>query len=214
METMHLIRQRLGIGLLIWTMVGAAGSARAQQAHSQDGRTMKQLDTATFAGGCFWCMEPPFEKLNGVRSVTSGYTGGTEPNPSYEQVSSGKTGHAESIQIRYDPAAVTYEQLLDVFWMNVDPTTPNAQFADHGTQYRTAIFYHNEAQQRLAEASKAKLARSGKFQAPIVTEIVPASTFYPAEDYHQDYYKKNPLRYKLYRVGSGRDRYLHEQWGK
>ena len=168
---------------------------------------------ATFAGGCFWCMEPPFEKLKGVLSVTAGYTGGTEPHPTYEQVSSGKTGHAESIQVVYDPSAISYEQLLDVFWMNVDPTTPNAQFADHGRQYRTAIFYHPEEQRRLAEVSKAHLERSGKFTSPIVTEVTSASTFYPAEEYHQDYYKKNAIRYQLYRVGSGRDRYLKKLWG-
>ena len=171
-----------------------------------------KLDTATFAGGCFWCMEPPFEKLEGVVSVTSGYTGGTEPNPTYEQVSSGKSGHAEAVQIVYDSSKVSYERLLEVFWMNVDPTTPNAQFADHGSQYRTAIFYHDEEQRRLAEASKEALAHSGKFDKPLVTEITPASTFYPAEDYHQDYYKKNPLRYKLYRAGSGREGYLQKVW--
>ena len=174
------------------------------------GRTEK----ATFAGGCFWCMEPPFEKLNGVLSVTSGYTGGTENDPTYEQVSSGKTGHAESVEIVYDPSTISYEQLLEVFWMNIDPTTPDQQFADRGRQYRSAIFYHNEAQKRLAEASKARLERSGKFKTPIVTAIAPASNFYPAEEYHQDFYKKNPLRYMFYRFGSGRDHYLKETWGK
>ncbi len=168
---------------------------------------------ATFAGGCFWCMEGPFEQLEGVRSVTSGYTGGMEKNPTYEQVSSGRTGHAEAVQIVYDPSKISYQTLLDVFWRQIDPTTPNAQFADHGTQYRTAVFYHTDEQQRLAAASKERLAASGTFEKPIVTEIVPASEFYPAEDYHQDYYKKNPLRYTLYRVGSGRDRYLKETWG-
>ena len=195
-------------------MVSQRPAAFAKEGVSIGGTQMPQRATATFAGGCFWCMEPPFEKLEGVMSVTSGYTGGTESNPTYEQVSSGMTGYAEAIQVVYDPARVRYDQLLDVFWMNIDPTTSNAQFADHGKQYRTAIFYHNEEQQRLAKTSKAKLERSGKFKAPIVTEIVSASAFYPAEDYHQDYYKKNPLRYKLYRIGSGRDRYLHETWGK
>ena len=173
----------------------------------------KERGIATFAGGCFWCMEPPFEKLDGVFSVTSGYTGGTEPNPTYEQVSSGKTGHAESVQVVYDPSKISYQQLLDVFWMNVDPTTPNAQFADHGSQYRSAIFYHTEEQQRLAEVSKDALQRSGKFDKPIVTQIVPATAFYPAEEYHQDYYKKNAIRYKLYRIGSGRDGFLRRLWG-
>jgi len=169
--------------------------------------------TATFAGGCFWCMEAAFEPVPGVRAVVSGYTGGTRPNPTYEEVCSGTTGHAESIQVTYDPSTITYAQLLEVLWRNIDPTTPNGQFADHGTQYRTAIFYHTEEEKRLALESKRQLERSGKFAQPIVTEIVPASTFYPAEDYHQDYYKKNPLRYKFYRIGSGREAYLNKTWG-
>jgi len=169
--------------------------------------------TATFAGGCFWCMEPPFEALDGVISVTSGYTGGDQPDPTYEEVSSGRTGHAESVQVAYDPSKVSYEKLLDVFWHNVDPTTPDAQFCDHGTQYRTAIFYHDETQHRLAEASKRALDDSDQLAAPIVTEIVAATTFYPAEEYHQDYYKKNPVRYNLYRSGCGRDRELKRIWG-
>ena len=176
--------------------------------------TTQPAATATFAGGCFWCMEPPFEKLDGVASVVSGYTGGTEPHPTYEQVSSGKTGHAEAVQVTYDPSKVSYQRLLDVFWMNIDPTMPDGQFADHGRQYRTAIFCHTEEQQRLAEASKQQLERSGKFQAPIVTEIAPASAFYPAEEYHQDYYKKSPFRYHLYRIGSGREGYLKKTWGE
>ena len=176
-------------------------------------RAGKTAQTATFAGGCFWCTEAAFEPLGGVVSVTSGYTGGTKPNPTYEEVSSGTTGHAESVQIVYDPSTISYEQLLDVFWRNIDPTTPNQQFADKGTQYRSAIFYHDEEQRRAAEASKQQLAKSGKFAAPIVTEITPASTFYPAEDYHQDYYKKNPLRYHLYKIGSGRAGYLKRVWG-
>lgn len=171
-------------------------------------------EKATFAGGCFWCMEPPFEQLKGVVSVTSGYTGGTKVNPTYEEVSSGATGHTEAVEVAYDPSQITYQELLEVFWRNVDPTTPDAQFADHGAQYRTAVFYHNESQKRLAEASKEKLAKSGKFAKPIVTEVEPASTFYPAEDYHQDYYKKNPLRYKAYRFGSGRETFLERIWGK
>ncbi|MBI3320788.1 MAG: peptide-methionine (S)-S-oxide reductase MsrA [Candidatus Omnitrophica bacterium] len=190
------------------------GQTRAEETmNNATGAEARRRAVATFAGGCFWCMEPPFEKLEGVLSVTAGYAGGTEPHPTYEAVSSGKTGYAESVEIVYDPAQISYEQLVEVFWMNIDPTTPNQQFADKGRQYRTAIFYHTEEQQRLAEASKAKLGRSGKFQAPIVTDIVPATPFYPAEEYHQDYSKKHPLQYKLYRIGSGREGYLQRLWG-
>jgi peptide methionine sulfoxide reductase msrA/msrB len=170
--------------------------------------------TATFAGGCFWCMEGPFEKLKGVVSVTSGYTGGQKKNPTYEQVSSGTTGHAESVQIVYDPGMIGYERLLDVFWRNIDPLTANAQFCDHGPQYRSAIFYHDEAQKAAALESKKAIEASGRFSRPIVTEIVPASTFYPAEEYHQDFYKRNPVRYLTYRSGCGRDRRLKELWGE
>jgi peptide-methionine (S)-S-oxide reductase len=166
---------------------------------------------ATFAGGCFWCMEPPFEKIPGVASVTSGYTGGQNVNPSYEEVSAGGTGHAESVDIVYEPAKVTYSQLLDVFWHNVDPTQGDGQFCDHGRQYRTAIFYHDAEQKRLAEESKEKV--QARLPKPVVTEIVAASRFYPAEEYHQDFYKKNPVRYYTYRAGCGRDRRLKELWG-
>jgi peptide-methionine (S)-S-oxide reductase len=176
--------------------------------------TKKQLKTARFAGGCFWCMEPPFDKLEGVISTTVGYCGGREVNPTYKQVSSGETGHAEAIEITYDPDLISYSELLDVFWRSIDPTQKNGQFADIGPQYRTAIFYHDEEQKRLAEVSKADMAKSGRFNKEIVTEIVPATTFYRAEEYHQDYYKKNPIRYKLYRYGSGRDDYLTRKWGK
>lgn len=168
---------------------------------------------ATFAGGCFWCMEPPFDKLDGVISTTSGYTGGTKINPTYQEVSAGATGHAEAVQVEYDPKRVRYEKLLDVFWHNVDPTQKDGQFCDHGRQYRTAIFVHDAEQKRLADASKAALAKSKPFKGDIVTEIVPATTFYPAEEYHQDYYMKNPLRYKLYRTSCGRDARLKEVWG-
>lgn len=170
------------------------------------------FERATFAGGCFWCMEPPFDKLPGVISTTSGYTGGSQPDPTYEQVSSGKTGHAEAVQIVYDPSVITYEKLLEVFWKNINPTQKNGQFVDIGPQYRPAIFYHNESQKKLAELSKKQLQDSGKFRQPIAAEIVPAGHFYPAEEYHQDYYLKNPLRYKFYRSGSGRDRYLESVW--
>ena len=166
---------------------------------------------ATFAGGCFWCMEPPFDKLDGVISTISGYAGGKKKNPTYEEVSAGNTGHAEVVQVTYDPKKITYEKLLEVFWRNVDPLTPNRQFCDVGSQYRTAIFYHDETQKRLAEESKKALSK--RFKEPIVTEIVAASEFYPAEDYHQDYYTKNPLRYKYYRYNCGRDQRLEALWG-
>ncbi len=166
---------------------------------------------ATFAGGCFWCMEPPFDKLPGVLSTTSGYTGGSTTAPTYEQVSAGRTGHAEVVEIVYDPGKVTYAQLLEVFWRNVDPLTANAQFCDVGSQYRAAIFVHDETQRRLAEESKRAVAQTlGK---DVVTEIVPAAKFWPAEDYHQDFYKKNPIRYNLYRAGCGRDQRLEAIWG-
>jgi len=171
-------------------------------------------EMAIFAGGCFWCMEPPFEKQPGVLSVTSGYTGGQKLNPTYHEVSTGGTGHTEAIKIIFDPAQISYPQLLDILWMNIDPTDGNGQFVDRGNQYRSAVFYLNEEQRLLAEASKQALGKSGRFNRPIVTEIVAASTFYPAEDYHQDYYKKNPLRYKFYRYNSGRDRFLDQEWGE
>jgi peptide-methionine (S)-S-oxide reductase len=166
---------------------------------------------ATFAGGCFWCMEPPYDELGGVISTISGYIGGTKKNPTYEEVSGGSTGHTEAVQITYDPTKISYEKLLDVFWRNIDPLTANAQFCDSGSQYRSAIFYHDEAQKNLAEASKKRL--QSRFKQPIVTEIVRATEFYPAEDYHQDYYKKNPIRYKVYRYGCGRDQRLQTLWG-
>ena len=168
---------------------------------------------AIFAGGCFWCMEPPFEALPGVLAVISGYTGGRTSNPSYEEVSSGTTGHAEAVRIVYDPSKVSFEKLLDVFWHNIDPLTLDQQFCDKGTQYRSAIFYRDEAQRQAAEASKDALVASGRFKTGVVTSIVPAKVFYPAEDYHQDYYKHNPLRYKYYRHGCGRDERLEELWG-
>jgi peptide-methionine (S)-S-oxide reductase len=158
-------------------------------------------------------MEPPFDKLDGVISTTSGYTGGIKPRPTYEEVSAGITGHAEAVQVLYDPAKVGYEKLLQVFWHNVDPLTADAQFCDHGSQYRTAVFYHDGEQKRLAETSKAGLEKSGRFKQPIVTQIVPAGPFFAAEGYHQDYYKKNPLRYKVYRWNCGRDARLKELWG-
>lgn len=168
---------------------------------------------ATFAGGCFWCMEPPYDKLPGVSATISGYTGGRKENPTYAEVSSGATGHAEAVQVVYDPKKVSYEKLLAVFWVNVDPTVRDRQFCDSGNQYRTAIFYHTEEQRKAAEASKAAIEKTKPFAQPIVTPIVMASTFYPAEDYHQDFYQKNPVRYQLYRTGCGRDARLKELWG-
>lgn len=198
-KTFALFAALLALGLL-------AGPAAAQG-------TRKGLAKATFAGGCFWCMEPPYDKLPGVVSTTSGYIGGTKKNPTYEQVSAGGTGHAEAVQVVYDPSKVSYAKLLEVFWRNVDPLTPDAQFCDHGDQYRTAIFVHDAEQKRLAEESKARVQK--KFlERKVVTEIVPASTFYPAEEYHQDYYEKNPIRYKFYRTSCGRDARLEELWGK
>jgi peptide-methionine (S)-S-oxide reductase len=173
-----------------------------------------QLSTATFAGGCFWCMQPPFDRLDGVISTTAGYTGGHTKNPTYDEVESGSTGHTEAIQITYDPKKISYAKLLDVFWHNIDPLMPNGQFCDLGTQYRSAVFYHNDEQKRLAEESKKVLEASGRFHKPVVTEIVPASEFYPAEDYHQEYYRKNPVRYHYYRYRCGRDQRLEELWGK
>jgi peptide-methionine (S)-S-oxide reductase len=180
-----------------------------QVVHADPPRT----ESATFAGGCFWCMVPPFKNLPGVLSVTSGYTGGHVPNPTYEQVSAGDTGHAESVEVVYDPARVDYPKLLEVYWHNIDPTTPARQFCDSGDQYRTAIFYRGEAQQQQALASRDALAKSGVLKGPIVTQIVAAGPFYPAEQYHQDYYLKNELHYKIYREACGRDRQLKALYG-
>jgi peptide-methionine (S)-S-oxide reductase len=169
---------------------------------------------AYFAGGCFWCMEEVFEKVEGVLSATSGYMGGTVSNPTYEEVSAGRTGHAESVEVVYDPAKVSYPKLLDAFWRNVDPITPNAQFCDHGNQYRSAIFFQTEDEKRASETSKQAIEQSKRFKEPIVTQIVLAPQFYPAEEYHQDFYKKNPIRYKLYKYNCGRAQRLEELWGK
>jgi len=199
------------VSLLVLSLTGAiraeqsAGAAKAQDS---------DYETATFAGGCFWCIQPPFDKLEGVVSTTVGYTGGTEKDPTYEQVSYGKTGHAESIEIIYDPKKVTYEELLEVLWMNINPTDSGGQFVDRGMQYRPAIFYHGDAQKKAAEASKAKLDKSGRFDKPVVVEIVEAEEFYPAEDYHLNFYQKSPVRYKTYRWGSGRDQFIEKYWGE
>ena len=167
-----------------------------------------QYETATFSGGCFWCMQPPFDNLEGVVSTTVGYTGGTEKDPNYHQVCHGMTGHLESVQIIFDPDLISYEKLLDVFWLNVDPTDDGGQFIDRGRHYKTAIFYHDEKQRETAEESKSKLAETGRYKAPIVTEIRPAMEFYPAEEYHQNYYEKNPIGYSTYKLGSGREGYI------
>ena len=174
---------------------------------------MKNQETATFAGGCFWCMESPFDKLPGVVAVTVGYTGGAVKNPTYEQVSAGGTGHAEAVQIVYNPSEIGYEKLLDVFWHNTDPTVKDRQFCDVGSQYRPGIFYHGEEQRLLALRSKEALEKTKPFKEPILTEVTAAGEFYPAEEYHQHYYRKNPIRYKYYRSGCGRDRRLKELWG-
>jgi len=171
------------------------------------------LARATFAAGCFWCVEPPFDKVPGVVSTTSGYAGGRVKNPTYEQVSGGSTGHAEVVQVAFDPARVSYAQLVEIFWRNVDPTDPGGQFCDRGSQYRSAIFYEGEAQKRAALESKRALEASGRLKKPIVTEIVPLEAFYPAEDYHQDFCRKSPVRYNAYRAGCGRDQRLKELWG-
>lgn len=193
--------------------LAAISQAQAPKAAAKPGANATGYAKATFAGGCFWCMEPPYDKLDGVISTKSGYTGGQKKNPTYEEVSSGRTGHAEAVEVVYDPKKIGYEKLLEVFWRNVDPTVKDQQFCDVGSQYRTGIFYHDEEQKRLAEASKAALEKNKPFKGPIVTEITRATEFYPAEDYHQDYYLKNPVRYKFYRSGCGRDNRLKQLWG-
>jgi peptide-methionine (S)-S-oxide reductase len=201
------------ISLIVAGIAVYAVTAGNEPVRKQTVQPTGKLEKATFAGGCFWCMEPPFEKLPGVVSVTSGYTGGQVKNPTYEEVSAGGTGHAEAVQIVYNPAKIGYAKLLEVFWHNVDPTVKDRQFCDTGNQYRTAIFYHSEDQRRLALSSKEGLEKYKPFKGSIVTEIVPAGTFYPAEEYHQHYYRKNPIRYKFYRTSCGRDSRLTELWG-
>lgn len=195
------------------------GSARAQGAPKKPAAAQAPAATAErgealFAGGCFWCVETAFEGVPGISKVISGFTGGTKLNPSYDEVSSGSTGHAEAVQVLYDPKIITYAKLLDIFWHNIDPLQKDGQFCDHGTQYRSGVFYLDEAQKKAAEASKAAIEKSKQLPGPIVTEITKGGTFYPAEEYHQDFYKKDPVRYKSYRTGCGRDRRLQELWGK
>ena len=194
------------LGLSVWLVMSMSGPTLSQ---GPEGNFAK----ATFAGGCFWCMEHPFDELDGVVSTTSGYTGGHKVDPTYPEVSAGGTGHTEAVQIEYDPTKVTYEELLKVYWRNVDPTTPDAQFCDHGNQYRPEIFYHTEEQKQLAEASRTHIEKTKTFPEPIVIEITQGTTFYPAEDFHQNYYQTNPLRYKFYRLACGRDSRLAELWG-
>jgi peptide methionine sulfoxide reductase msrA/msrB len=204
----------IGLGLTVAflapfavVLTGGKSTAHAESA-------AQALEVATFAGGCFWCVEADFDKVPGVEKTISGYTGGDVKNPSYKQVSRGGTGHLESVEVHYDPERISYERLLDAFWRMINPTDAGGQFVDRGHQYSTAIFYHNEAQRRAAEQSKAALAASGRYDKPIVTPILPAETFYPAEDYHQDYHQKSSLRYKFYRYRSGRDQYLEKTWGE
>lgn len=194
--------------------VSAAGELSAgTSANASSGPSSGSMGIATFAGGCFWCTEADFDKVAGVISTTSGYIGGKVANPTYKQVSSGKTGHIEAVQVRFDPSKTDFAKLLAAFWPTIDPLTPNRQFCDSGPQYRSAIFYHDGEQKRRAETSKAELEASRRFAQPVVTEILPATEFYPAEEYHQDYYLKNPVRYKFYRSNCGRDTRLAEVWG-
>ncbi len=200
------------IGLAAVFATGTAHSAPRKD--SPMAEKTGETKTATFAGGCFWCVESDFEKVDGVIEAVSGYTGGRVENPTYEQVSSGDTGHLEAVQVVYDPSKIGYEELLDVFWRHVDPTDPGGQFVDRGGQYGTAVFYHDEEQKRLAEASKKALEASGRFEKPVVTPILKAGPFYRAEDYHQDYYKEHAIRYKFYRWNSGRDQFLEKIWDR
>jgi len=206
-----MMKNRIIPSLFLGAMLLFTMSAAAKDGSPAIGE--RQLGKATFAGGCFWCMEEVFEAVDGVLSATSGYMGGHKRNPSYEEVSAGGTGHAESVEVVYDPAKVTYSKLLEVYWRNIDPTDPRGQFCDKGTQYRPAIFYQDETQQRLAVESKNAVEKSKPFRGPILTEIVPASQFYPAEEYHQNFSQRNPIRYKFYKFNCGRAQRLQELWG-
>jgi len=200
---------------LLWIVVAALAAPSLSIAQAQPKPSAKTASTkATFAGGCFWCMEEAFDKVPGVISTTSGYMGGHVKNPTYEQVSTAQTGHAEVVQVEFDPAKTSYEKLVAIFWRNIDPTQRDAQFCDHGSQYRSGIFYHDEEQKRIAEASRAALQKNKPFRGEIVTEVTKAPEFYPAEDYHQDYHIKNPVRYKFYKTGCGREARLQQLWGK
>jgi peptide-methionine (S)-S-oxide reductase len=199
--------------LLVGSLLGLAAMAMASAQTAAPPGATGQRAVATFAGGCFWCVEADFDKVKGVISTTSGYIGGHTANPTYKQVSGGATGHAEAVEIVYDPAVVSYEKLLRHFWRNIDPLAKDRQFCDAGTEYRSAIFVHDDAQRRLAEASKKEIEQSGRLKGPIQTQIVAATQFYKAEDYHQDFYLKNATKYKFYRFNCGRDRRLEELWG-
>ncbi len=204
----------LSIGMLLSILaISVCRSEGGDKEKESIAMNNSKYEKATFAGGCFWCMEPPFENLEGVVDVVPGYTGGKKDNPTYEEVSRGTTGHLEAVQITYDPAKISYEKLVEVFWTQIDPTDQGGQFVDRGSQYGTAIFYHNDEQKKIAETSKAELARSGKYDSPIVTQIREYSRFYEAEDYHQDFYKKSPARYKSYKFFSGREQFLKRIWG-
>jgi peptide-methionine (S)-S-oxide reductase len=198
---------------LLLSLPVAAGAAAATDGDGKTTTSGGPTASAIFAGGCFWCMEQPFDELDGVLSTTSGYIGGRTPSPTYSQISAGDTGHAEAVKVVYDPAKIGYDRLLEVFWRNVDPLDAGGQFCDRGDQYRTAVFYTTEEQRQAAERSKQDLTASGRFDEPIVTPIVEADKFYTAEDYHQDYYMTNPVRYKFYRYRCGRDERLREVWG-
>jgi peptide methionine sulfoxide reductase msrA/msrB len=215
MKTILVFAIVLLAGMFLIRFADSKSNAMEEQAKGRPApENQSNLQTATFAGGCFWCTQADFEKVPGVVKVVAGYTGGHQENPTYQEVSAGGTGHVEAVQVTYDPAKVSYKQLLDYFWRHVDPTDPNGQFVDRGSQYRSVIFYHDKEQKREAEESKQELEKSGPFTKPIVTQILPFTKFYPAEEYHQDYYKKNPVRYKFYRWNSGRDQFLTRVWGK
>jgi peptide methionine sulfoxide reductase msrA/msrB len=212
MKTIIIFGMTILIGAVLFGFQPTKNQTQAEAMAMDKKYDDKNLPTATFAGGCFWCTESDFEKVDGVVEAVSGYTGGDEKDPTYEQVSSGATGHYEAVQVYYDPLKITYAELLEVFWRHVNPTDAGGQFVDRGPQYRSAIFYHSDEQKVLAEKSKADMDKSGIFKAPLVTPIIPLKQFYPAEKYHQDYYKKNPIRYKWYRSGSGRDQFLESTW--
>lgn len=208
------IRKHLLLQLVTLAACGASRGVLAEPSPSHSPGPAQSVSQVIFAGGCFWCMEPPFEKLNGVQEVVSGYAGGSVDNPTYEQVSSDKTGHREVVLVKYDPEKISFEKLMEVFWRNVDPTDAGGQFVDRGLQYTTAVMVYSGEQRTIAEKSKRDLEMSKKFSKPVVTPIIDAMKFFPAEEYHQDYYKKNPVRYKYYRYGSGRDKFIEKVWGE
>lgn len=208
----------IAIGLLVlsqgYNLFAGAYDGEADIQERKEARQNEKYERAVFAGGCFWCIEPPFDNLDGVITTTSGYTGGPEKNPTYKEVSYGKTGHTEAVEVIYDPEKITYDKLVAIFWMNIDPTDPDGQFVDQGNQYRPGIFYLDADQKKTAEASKKKLQESGRFEDPIVVEITEADEFWDAEEYHQTFYKKKIMRYKTYRMGSGRDQFIDKYWRK